>query len=360
MKYITILLIIFLLTGCLGREGPETVTIQEVLVNPNAYMDEEVVIKGVTVEDMIGLQQGMVLVRMVDSTGARLSGVYTGDLYTVNTGDAATFLGTIKTQEAFGGAHLGTPVVMEITSIKDVVLGGGTAVAPGTPSPVISQNPTIGQIIANAALFENQVIEIEGTVTDVKQIEQHAETPLTYIQVDDGTGRIWVSMPQTQVEIGNEVTLTGSVLLNFGPYDMVILSEGVSSVSGSPHGAPAPSTTTITVKPGEVEKVENGYTVEELFSSRASLDGQTVKVRGKVVKVVGELTVGGVPRVWFHIQDGTGSPAHKTDDLIVTYSGDPPIAPGDIVVATGVLGADKDIGAGYFFDAILEDATVEK
>jgi len=354
------LTILFLLAGCLGQEGPETVTIQDVISDPGGYTAREVLIKGVTVEDMVVLRQGVVLIRMVDSSGARLSGIYTGNLYPVAPGDAASFAGVIKPQEALGGVHLGAPVFMDITMIKDVAVGGGIPSPPGTPAPLASQNPTIAQIIENAQALVDQEVGIFGTVTDVGTVAHGAETPLNFLVVDDGTGQIKVYAPQSQVGVGDTVAVRGAVSLEFGEVAIlagqVVLASGSSSVHGTSGGGGEAA-----VKPGEVARLEDGYTVEELITGRSALDGQEVRVRGKVVKVSGQITVPDIEgSFWFHIQDGTGDPAQGTNDLTVTYSGEPGVSVGDIVVVTGTLKADVELAAGYHFDALLTGATVEK
>ncbi len=59
---------------------------------------------------------------------------------------------------------------------------------------------------------------------------------------------------------------------------------------------------------------------------------------------------------WVHIQDGSGS--GPTADLTVTTSA--VVAAGDMVTVEGNLTVNKDFGAGYKYDAIIEGATVTK
>jgi len=75
-------------------------------------------------------------------------------------------------------------------------------------------------------------------------------------------------------------------------------------------------------------------------------------VRGQVVKFTPNI----MGTNWVHIQDGTGSGA--TADLTVTTSA--VVATGDLVVVEGSLTVNKDFGAGYKYDAIIEGAKVTK
>jgi hypothetical protein len=73
-------------------------------------------------------------------------------------------------------------------------------------------------------------------------------------------------------------------------------------------------------------------------------------VRGRVVKFTAEV----MGKNWLHLQDGTGSAG--TNDLTVSTSG--AAAVGNMVLVRGKLGTDKDLGFGYHYDVIIEDATV--
>ena len=100
---------------------------------------------------------------------------------------------------------------------------------------------------------------------------------------------------------------------------------------------------------------EKIYKVSELYKSRANLDKQKVTVKGKVIKVASGI----MNKNWIHLQDGSGSPAAKDNDLTVTTSQDLP-AIGKIVTVTGTLAKDKDFGSGYFYQVIVENSTVKQ
>ena len=99
-----------------------------------------------------------------------------------------------------------------------------------------------------------------------------------------------------------------------------------------------------------VEKASGGVTVAELYGQSASLAGQPVVLRGRVVKFTPNI----MGTNWLHIQDGTGS--QGTHDLTVTTGA--AVQVGDLVVVKGPVTVDKDFGAGYRYAVIVEDATV--
>jgi hypothetical protein len=206
----------------------------------------------------------------------------------------------------------------------------------------------------------------------------------SYMHVDLGEKQEWVAIPVTTVTVGQRVSYNGAMVMpKFRSktldreFDEVVFAGGIIGQQAAPvagsdsgaadsftaalgaEGAPAMSpgsqksvTSMIEVK---VDKAEgaNAYSVGELFTKAAELNGQAIKVRGKVMKVSENI----MGRNWIHLQDGSGSPDDNSHDLVVTTS----IVPDpswDIVTVEGVLAADKDFGAGYKYAAIVEEATI--
>lgn len=99
-----------------------------------------------------------------------------------------------------------------------------------------------------------------------------------------------------------------------------------------------------------IEKPVGGKTISDLYAEKNSLSGQAVVVRGKVVK----FTANVMGKNWLHVRDGTGEDG--TNDLTVTT--DSVVKIGDVVTASGVLALDRDLGFGYVYDIIIEDAEV--
>jgi len=124
-----------------------------------------------------------------------------------------------------------------------------------------------------------------------------------------------------------------------------------NAASGGSEGAKAPATS----EPIKVEKAKgaDAYTVSEAYEKAGNLDKKAVVVRGKVVKV----SKGIMGKNWVHLRDGSGDPGKGTNNLVVTTQDVPNI--GDVVTAKGTLYKDKDFGAGYKYQVIVEEATVK-
>ena len=124
------------------------------------------------------------------------------------------------------------------------------------------------------------------------------------------------------------------------------------AAGGGSEGAKAPASS----GPIKVEKAKgaDACTVSEAYEKAAKLDKKAVVVRGKVVKV----SKGIMGKNWVHLRDGSGDSGKGTNNLVVTTQDVPKV--GDVVTARGTLYKDKDFGAGYKYQVIVEEATVKQ
>lgn len=99
-----------------------------------------------------------------------------------------------------------------------------------------------------------------------------------------------------------------------------------------------------------VQKAPGGLTIQELFSKRESFGGKEIKIRGQVVRFSKDI----MKKNWVHIQDGTEF--DKYYDLTITTKDT--VKFGDVVIFKGRISLNKDFGAGYFYDVIMEDGSL--
>ncbi|UCD66226.1 MAG: DNA-binding protein [Deltaproteobacteria bacterium] len=246
---------------------------------------------------------------------------------------------------------------------------------------VTEQQPDVGMATAPPAPVTGKVLETMNA------------SGYTYLNVETDTGTKWIAVNQTAVEVGEEVTfMDGMVMQNFfsksldRTFPEIVFSSGLVGKGAAPpvmppqgsgaesfsqaltsEGGSAPATgagmmtgskkAVVPFAEINVEKApgENSYSVGEIFSKAAELNGKTVVVRGKVMKVSPRI----MGRNWIHLQDGTGSPDENTHDLVVTTSQDPE-ADWDIITMEGVLTANKDFGSGYSYVVIIEEANIKQ
>jgi hypothetical protein len=205
----------------------------------------------------------------------------------------------------------------------------------------------------------------------------------TYILVQSAEKQVWAAGPPTEVKIGETVMLPAGMLMhdfhskilnrtfetiyfvpsfdaqnagNGDPHEAInqshgdidVLSDRGDSRRGDDKG-PISGTRTVAdriVRSELIEKAPGGYTIEEIYTLKTDLAGQTVKVRGVVVKFTPAI----MGTNWLHLQDGTGT--EESYDLTVTT--DAIASFGDLIMIQGVLAVNKDFGAGYRYEVIIE------
>jgi hypothetical protein len=177
----------------------------------------------------------------------------------------------------------------------------------------------------------------------------------TYVRIDSDGKQLWVAGPAADITVGQSVQAgQGSEMRDF---ESKTLARTFASIQFVPwvRAADAKGQPIDVKAPTEVEPVEplsGGQTVAQLFAQKDALANKPVAVRGRVVKV----TAGILGRTFLHIQDGTGSAADRTNDLTVTTND--PVEAGQLVVVRGTLITDKDFGAGYHYDVLIEEAKI--
>lgn len=190
----------------------------------------------------------------------------------------------------------------------------------------------------------------------------------TYIRIAESD--TWIATSTVEVSEGKQVRYSGgSEMRNFysksldRTFESIWFVGDVSVSTGSAdqpgqraaqsHGSVpssiARSTAITSPAPGEINKLDGGKTVEEITSDPASLDGQAVSLRARVIKVNARI----MGRNWITLQDGTGTePGNK---LVATSA--ELVSIGELVTAQGTIRSDVDLGYGYHYEALLEDTT---
>jgi hypothetical protein len=195
----------------------------------------------------------------------------------------------------------------------------------------------------------------------------------TYANLEKAGSKTWVAFPTLETRVGE--TLSFKNCMEMPGFESKALKRKFDSIlfCGAPEVKPSAAGAKTKMAEGKkspgstgaasavvgkikVEKASgaNAYTVAEIFEKRAALNGKQVVVQGQVVKV----STGIMNKNWIHLQDGSGSEAKKTNNLVVTSNDEPKV--GSVVTVSGTLIKDKDFGSGYKYNAIIEKASVKK
>ena len=211
---------------------------------------------------------------------------------------------------------------------------------------------------------DKKVADLAPNAHQVKAEEVIQSSAYTYVRVSADGRDYWIAITKMDVKAGGTYYWSeGAEMQDFSSKELkrtfrsIFFIQDFSAepitlsrqkpVSPPTGQQPVPQHTNISVI-----KAEGGVTIAELYSKRKTFDGKNVKIRGEVVKFAGGI----MNTNWVHIQDGTRDGEHF--DLAVNTKDS--LKVGDIALFEGKITLDKDLGAGYFYDILLEDARVKK
>lgn len=217
-------------------------------------------------------------------------------------------------------------------------------------------------IIVFAASCKQKSTADENLAPNVRkaEVEEVIQTSnYTYIRISEDGNESWIAVTKQDVKEGNSYYYEPGIEMNnfvskelkrtfpsiifvdkFSDQPIVAKITMADSLKGKQAATPKSDI--------KVEKAEGGITIAELYASRDSYAGKTIKIRGEVVKFSPDI----MKTNWVHIQDGTNS--EGSFDLTITTNEVTKI--GDVVIFEGVVAVKKDFGAGYFYEVIVENA----
>ena len=186
----------------------------------------------------------------------------------------------------------------------------------------------------------------------------------TYMNVKENGKKHWVAIPKSEVQVGETVMYQGGLLKkNFysrefdRTFETVYLVSKFRKANGNSSNSALEEALTrnkvgasLDIKVGIVKPAAGAITIAELFKNKEKYKDQAVKITGKCVKVNPKI----MGRNWIHLQDGSGEEL----DLTVTTAQDIPL--GAVLTLEGTIAMDKDFGAGYRYDIIMEGAEMSQ
>ncbi|MCX6259171.1 MAG: GW dipeptide domain-containing protein [Bacteroidia bacterium] len=224
------------------------------------------------------------------------------------------------------------------------------------PEATVREMPAAA--LATAAAMHNTVVE------EVIQASSY-----TYLRVKEGKVDFWIATVKDDVSIGDKYSFGEALeMTNFKSKELdrtfpviYFISENRGQSAGQQNSMAAPVTmapTTMGRPKVElktdvvIQQSRGGISIAELYKNRSNYANKKVRVKGKVVKVNNEV----MNKNWVHIQDGTNDSGNF--DLTVTTLESAKID--DIVEFEGTIVLNKDFGAGYVYEMILEGGIIRK
>ena len=213
----------------------------------------------------------------------------------------------------------------------------------------------------------------QGSNIKGKIIERMDAPPYTYLKLKTGKTEVWTAVPETKVAKGTVVTVLNVMQMdNFESKTLKrkfeVIFFGTAAALGDaavPAEGTAPGDVALThakaakgpaVAPDvKVDKATgpDARTVAEVHAQKAALKGKPVSIHGKVVKYTAEV----MGKNWMHLRDGSGDAGKGDNDIAITTKDS--VKVGDLVLVRGVVRTNKDFGAGYTYEVIVEDATIK-
>jgi hypothetical protein len=186
-----------------------------------------------------------------------------------------------------------------------------------------------------------------------------------YLYVTEGSRKYWMATMKQQVQIGNTYYYSDGLLqTNFKSakykrvFDTVYL---VSKLMPENHCENMAGSKRETAWDDKHVKAANknlnldishkgSISIAEVVKNGKKYEGKTVQVSGKCVKINANI----MNRNWIHLKDGSGNDI----DLLITS--DKFIHVGTQVTMRGTVVLNKDFGAGYRYDILLENGELVK
>jgi hypothetical protein len=204
---------------------------------------------------------------------------------------------------------------------------------------------------------------LRGEVLETRNVDGY-----TYLRLKTAGGETWAAVPSTNAKPGAQVTIGNTMVMeNFESktlkkkFDKIVFGQIVDPAGGPAGGSAAappasPQAAAPMAQPIMVAKAAgpDARTVAEVVTGKAKLKDKSVLVRGQVVKV----NAGIMGKNWLHLRDGSGSAADGSNDILVTTRDT--AALGDIVSIKGTVRTDVNLGSGYTYAVLIEDAAVRK
>jgi len=203
-------------------------------------------------------------------------------------------------------------------------------------------NDTLPQAAASPTA-QGESTTLEGTVAERIDVEGY-----TYLRLTTAQGDTWTAVPTNPVALGTAVKIANPMPMEHfhskslnRTFDVILFGSIIEPSDAPVAKQPAPKVARATGA--------DACTVAELYRDKAKLKDKTVSVRGAVVKV----SSGILGHNWLHLVDGS-----QEKDLVVTTTQEAKM--GEEITIQGVVHLDKDLGSGYRFDVLVEDAKITR
>ena len=192
---------------------------------------------------------------------------------------------------------------------------------------------------------------------EISVVEHIRGKRYSYLQVNEKDRTYWLATMGGDFKIGEtygynegiEKTQYHSTELNKTFDQILLVSALYRKETGHVHDH-TNSQPQVVETPQPLKIPSASIQLRELITKSNQYKDKQVEVTGKVVKVNPDI----MDKNWIHLQDGS----MNSFDFVATSDELPPV--GHVITMTGTIRLNKDFGAGYTYDIILEGAKIKK
>ena len=207
---------------------------------------------------------------------------------------------------------------------------------------------------------EKKPIENVASSSNTHQVvvnEKIAAGGYIYLKVSEKDKEYWMAIPGRPIEIG--ATYYYDQGMEMGKFESkslkrtfenIVFAQGVRDNKDAVKTAKKKIVNKGNSKVVNIDKAANGIRVAELFENPEAYQNKEVIIKAQVVKVNN-----GIMGVNFmHLQDGTKG----NGQFDITVTSNERFRVGSVVTIKGIVVLNKDFGAGYSYDVLIEKAII--
>lgn len=220
------------------------------------------------------------------------------------------------------------------------------------------------QVSNNNLKSTNQVVNPEASKLHTVVVNEILPTAnYTYLNVTEGEKAFWIAVSSTDAKVGGTYFYVGGLFknnfeskaLNRVFDELYLVGNLVSSKHGEQSGAVTTSTPEVNELTAKSEKIniipqKGSIKISEIVNNQKKYEGKMVQIDGECTKI----NLGIMGKNWIHLKDGS------KDDFDLVITSDEMIDVGSVVTIKAEVVLNKDFGAGYKYDLILENGTIVK
>ena len=207
---------------------------------------------------------------------------------------------------------------------------------------------------------------VDNEIHEIKILEIIPASKYVYLKVEEENEEFWIATEKREITPGSTYFYREALLktefkskIHNRVFDSIwFVTKLATQMHGTKYTSRSPDKPQISKnKKDPVESTSNedkniSYKVypeiSALLNDPDKFDGQAVQIKGKCVKVNNNI----MKKNWIHLQDGS------QDDFDLVVTTDMSAQKGDIITIQATVALNKDFGAGYSYDVILENGVI--